>query len=267
MHKPWLMDRKLNFKVPDTTMAAVAKRDEIQHPFLESLYEWASSVRHYHFGKTLGQDTVMISSSDYDVSRLNRHDENLVIETFRNGVDKHGGDFEERIIRDMNKLGYEIEELMLVTGKANSVLGQLNQSQVIAIKEKDLGSFVNQDQLSQGMYRALALVIHLTYSEMENEDALLLIDDIGEGLDYDRSRELISLITEKAEKRFSQVVMTTNDRFIMNAVPLKYWSVAHRVGGNLRLINSKNSPDIFSKFEKIGLNNFDFFSRKLFLEK
>ena len=61
--------------------------------------------------------------------------------------------------------------------------------------------------------------------------------------------------------------MTTNDRFVMNGVPLDYWGVVVRDGCHVRLLNIRNSRKLFSEFSEFGLNNFDFFSRELFLEQ
>lgn len=60
--------------------------------------------------------------------------------------------------------------------------------------------------------------------------------------------------------------MTTNDRFIMNGVPLKHWAVVDRVNSKVKLVNQLNSPQIFEDFEDFGLNNFDFFASNFFKE-
>jgi len=52
--------------------------------------------------------------------------------------------------------------------------------------------------------------------------------------------------------------MSTNDRFVMNNVPLEYWQVIQRKGGECRIYNYQNSKDIFDEFTYTGLNNFDF---------
>ena len=43
-------DKKLDFQTPETDLAAFARRDSIQHPFLDPLGEWGAGVRHYAFG-------------------------------------------------------------------------------------------------------------------------------------------------------------------------------------------------------------------------
>ena len=120
--------------------------------------------------------------------------------------------------------------------------------------------------MSQGMFRALSLLVQITYSQLLNKPVCILIDDIGEGLDYNRSTALVKLLIEKAQKTPVQLVMATNDRFVMNNVPLEYWSVMQRIGTVSKIHNYRNSPEIFKKFELTGLNNFDFFSSKYYLK-
>jgi hypothetical protein len=54
--------------------------------------------------------------------------------------------------------------------------------------------------------------------------------------------------------------MATNDRFVMNAVPLQYWSVLRRHGGGAEVLNYENSKAKFDEFKFTGMNNFDFFA-------
>jgi ABC-type antimicrobial peptide transport system ATPase subunit len=113
--------------------------------------------------------------------------------------------------------------------------------------------------MSQGMFRALSIIIHLTYHSMMKTPATILIDDIGEGLDYDRSTKLINLLIELAEKNDNiQLIMSTNDRYVMNKVPFKYWQLIDRKGGECKVYNYQNSKEIFEEFKRTGLNNFDF---------
>ena len=57
---------------------------------------------------------------------------------------------------------------------------------------------------------------------------------------------------------FIQLIMSTNDHYVMNNVPLEYWQVIQRKGGECRVFNYQNSKEKFDEFEYMGLNNFDF---------
>ena len=126
------------------------------------------------------------------------------------------------------------------------------------VQETALPGVTDQFSMSQGMFRVLSLLIHMNYCQLSNTGSTVLIDDIGEGLDFDRSCRLIELLREKALGSAIQLVMSTNDRFVMNQVPLDEWSVLQRDGGTVHVRNAGNSRDIFNSFKFTGLSNFSF---------
>lgn len=119
--------------------------------------------------------------------------------------------------------------------------------------------------MSQGMFRALSVLIQINYGLLANLSVCVLIDDIGEGLDFERSSSLVKVLIEKARKSSIQLIMTTNDRFIMNGVPLEYWILLERRGSKCINYNVRNSKKMFDSFESTGLNNFDLFSSGYYL--
>ena len=52
------LDQDIRFQTDPTQLAVVKRRDSIQHPFLENLYQWSSSLRFYEFGAQLGKNTM-----------------------------------------------------------------------------------------------------------------------------------------------------------------------------------------------------------------
>jgi hypothetical protein len=61
--------------------------------------------------------------------------------------------------------------------------------------------------------------------------------------------------------------MSTNDRFIMNNVPLEYWSIMQRFSERSEIYNYRNSKKKFEEFELTGLSNFDFFTSGSFEDR
>src|SRR5262249_48639494 len=152
---------------------------------------------------------------------------------------------------------YYIEEITVQPPVSIRLIGNLPGELVgLTVKEKDLHGVTDQHSMSQGMFRALAIFIHVNYSEMAKKSSCLLIDDIGEGLDFDRSCRMIDLLREKAETSSVQLILSTNDRFVMNRVPLEEWSYLQRAGSNVRVRNYYNSKEIFEEFKFTGLSNF-----------
>ncbi len=112
--------------------------------------------------------------------------------------------------------------------------------------------------MSQGMWRVLSLLVHVNYSRLANPGACVIIDDIGEGLDFDRSCRLIDLLRRKANQSEIQLVMSTNDKFVMNQVPLEEWSVLQRTRNHVSVKNYQNARAEFESFKFTGLSNFSF---------
>src|SRR5439155_13458213 len=110
----------------------------------------------------------------------------------------------------------------------------------------------DQVSMSQGMFRAFSVITQLNYCVMSGTSACILVDDIGEGLDYDRSCQLIDLLREKCYQSSVQLIMSTNDRFVMNKVPLEEWCYLIRRGNRVRVLNYKNCREAFERFKVTG---------------
>ena len=70
--------------------------------------------------------------------------------------------------------------------------------------------------------------------------------------------DAVQRMRQKAKDSSIQLIMTTNDRFVMNQVPLEDWSVLQRQGSHVRVLNYANSRDLFEEFKFTGLSNFSF---------
>ncbi|MDQ7084275.1 MAG: hypothetical protein Q9M36_04780 [Sulfurovum sp.] len=144
----------------------------------------------------------------------------------------------------------------------------VDNSFVLAIKENS--NEIEQQFISQGMFRALSLIIQINYLEFrKNEQTIILIDDIGEGLDFERANNLIKYLIRNAEaqKDKFQLIMTTNDRLVMNSVPLEYWIIVDKDdNGKMDFYSETMYPKRFKRFKRIGLTNFDFFSSEYYKE-
>ena len=162
-----------------------------------------------------------------------------------------------RLDDKLEEVGLRPPESITVTIEPFTPSGELVG---LYVKEQDLSGLTDQVNMSQGMFRALSVIIHLNYSQGGEQPSCILIDDVGEGLDFDRSCALIDLLMRKAQAGGVQLIMSTNDRFVMNRVPLQYWSVIHRDGNVCRFFNYENSRDKFEAFKLTGMNNFDFFA-------
>jgi hypothetical protein len=250
--------RSMRFRPPDNELAAVVRRDSLQHAFLEPLHEWALAVRHYTFGRGMGRDVVVLAGKAEPGA--NERDQNQVVALFRRAEKELGPAFTDAVLGDMARLHYHVEAVEAHASGEIKVLhdGVPSDVLVLAVKERGVEGFIDQGQLSQGMFRVLSVLVQLNYCVMAGRASCVLIDDIGEGLDFGRSARLIELLVRKAAAGSLQLVMTTNDQFVMNHVPLENWSVLVREGGRVRVRNYDNAREIFEEFKFIGVSNFSF---------
>lgn len=248
------------FSPPMNELAVLIRRDAIQHPYLERLHEWALSVRCYMFGSALGKDNIGLIVKD--APDADDRDFNQVVGIFRKAEREFGPKLIDAVKSDMAEMQYAIEDIksMVPTGVVitSSVGDSLGGLSCIGVKENGVVGFIEQTSISQGMFRALSILVQVNYSQMANRASCILIDDIGEGLDFERSTRLIGILRKKAAAASFQLIMTTNDKFVMNNVPLTEWLVLQRQGGVVRCRDYRNSKQLFDDFKFTGLSNFSF---------
>ena len=252
--------RDMKFQAPPSELACVNRRDSVQHPFFEDLHKWGKNLRSYLFGTPLGRDHYAVFQKDKGEEKLNLKDTKQPVAIFKKGQKKYSKEFIDNIKTDMAKVGFNLDNITVGSPISITFQNLLEPPQGILVKEGDLKGTTDQNSISQGMFRALSLIIQLNYSLLASVPSCILIDDIGEGLDYERASALIKLLIDKAKKSSVQLIMSTNDRFVMNNVPLEYWSIMRRFPNESKIYNYKNSRKQFDDFELTGLNNFDFFT-------
>lgn len=264
------LQKSIDFQTPTDGVAAFQKRDSIQHPVFDEIYNWASSLNYYQFGTDLGRKSLAVDHPIKKRKKINLRDADNVIDIFNLGKAQLSHNFIEDIKSDMLSIGYNISEIgtqtpsVIFSDEEDEV--SLQYIQCLYVQESDLQEKTEQGLISQGMFRALSLIIQINYSLLAKKPSCILIDDIGEGLDFERASAMIELLISKTQTGLVQLVMTTNDRFIMNGVPLEYWSVIERKPGLAKLHNIDNSKQIFEDFKFTGLNNFDFFATQFYVE-
>ena len=259
--------RDMEFQTPPSKLACVYKRDNVQHPFFEDLHKWGKSLRHYFFGTALGKDHFAVFKQEEEEEELNLKNTEQTVAIFRKGEKKYSKEFVDKVKADMLEIGFGIDSISIGPPESITFIGPFDQPQGILLSESDLKGTTDQNSMSQGMFRALSLIIQMNYSLLASVPSCILIDDIGEGLDYERSSSLIKLLMNKAKNSHVQLIMTTNDRFVMNTVPLKYWSIMKRFANESKIYNSRNAKKQFEDFELTGLNNFDLFTSGSFEER
>jgi hypothetical protein len=186
------------------------------------------------------------------------------VHAYATAFERYGQPFDEAILRDMAKLGYALSDDGTKYLRNHARIELPEPLIGMFVKEVDRQTDLPQMFMSQGMFRALAMVVYVNIASFSKQRTLFLVDDIGEGLDYERSSGLIDLLVQHSRSAGLQLIMTTNDRFVMNRVPLEYWSLLRRQGPVVKAFTERNSAKEFEEFKFMGLSNFDFFSSAAF---
>jgi hypothetical protein len=250
-------EEPMQFQLSSNQLVVVSKRDAIQTPYLEKLYDWADKLYSFWFAEPTGKFKGYLDDRSINSVARNLRDTDKAALSFETGVKEFGDSFRTRIIESMKEIGYDLTSIESYKDSYLSTLGG-QPIYLLNVTENDRQARLSQTEMSQGMFRALSLLIQLIYCDMKKIATTIFIDDIGEGLDYERSSKLIKLLIDITKGNDTQLIMSTNDRFVMNNVPLEYWQVIQRTGGECHIFNYQNSKEKFDEFEYTGLNNFDF---------
>ena len=227
---------------PANKLCVQSQRDTKNYPEFESIMQWAEKLKGYSFSE-------LSSSKSYHIPSM--FNETIDFSDIFETLDKNA---EKKIfvIEKMKELDYEIEKIELVRLS--------DKYSIVLITEHGVNTPLYSALLSNGMLRVLYIFAYMAYLSTEQGARTLLVDDLGEGLDFSRSSELSKIIFDYCEAHDIQLIVTSNDNFLMNAVNLDYWVILQRAGEHTTGISKKTHPDLFLKFKKMGLNNFDMFS-------
>lgn len=252
----------LDFEIPHEQLTSYAKRDRLQHPFIERIREWAENLRRFDFSGELGKYRYALKSS-FEEKELDLFVTGNSLVPIVSVATSRYPSFRERMLRDMGEIDYGIEDFGIIH-YSEPFSKSSEDRYAVYVTEADLEKQVTQRDMSQGMWRAFSVLVQLNYYMLCGKEGFVIIDDIGEGLDFKRATGLVQLLIHKAKESGIQLIMSTNDSFIMNAVDIRNWAVLQREGNKISLFNYENSREIFEEFKYTGLNNFDFYASEFF---
>jgi len=224
------------------------RRDVREYPFLEEIAAWAQNSYGFKFGNI--SPLARLNQQEYDLL--------MAVENIPQLFKSLNPESRRRVIESFNNIGYSITDISLRDRGDGSLL--------IFVKETSLAKALPHYKLSQGMFRSLALIIFLEHLSANQKPQMVIIDDLCEGLDYDKATQLGKLVFQKCADAGIQLIATSNDSFLMDVVDIENWNVLYRTGKIVRSINNHNHPELIEKFHFTGLSNFDFFSSD-FLKK
>lgn len=225
---------------PNDRLLVLVRRDREAYPEIETLMEWAEGV-------------TVVSCSDLNSGTSLRGLSNYVGPMpFGDLVKALSDDAKKIVMTEARKLGYRVSSLNTI--HANSELN------LVAVKEENVPEMLVDFQLSNGMLRVLYILCFLEYVKTRAGQRTLLIDDLGEGLDYNRATLLGRKVFEICEQEGVQLIASSNDSFMMDVVDISMWQIVRREDKTLKVMNQTTEPELFKRFRMTGLSNFDLFS-------
>ena len=263
-------DTDLDFQVPTNVIALQQRRDEIQHSFIVKLSNWAGATRFVEFAGQENSALRPMSGLNQSISAMGELPIDLpdLIRAYSTAFTRYQHPFDAAILEDMRTLGYDLSDVSAHDMRQFLTISLPEPLIGMSVTEQG-GMVVPQHAMSQGMLRALSLVVQMNVALFAQKSAgaapsLLLVDDIGEGLDYGRSTAVIDMLISRCNQLGTQLIMATNDRFVMNRVALDDWALLRRSGSVVKAHTARNSAKQFEDFKYIGLSNFDFFTSEAF---
>lgn len=236
---------------PVNKLVIHTNRDIRKYPFFEEIMSWAKNSYGFKFGN-ISPDKAYNKQYKQDYELLNSVDNiPFLYKKLENEINKI-------TIKDLKTIGFNVEEISSHNNNFSINLYILETGSNVTIAFHDL---------SQGLFRSISLLIFLEYLIAMKKPATIIIDDLCEGLDYERANKLGKLVFEKCLANNIQLIATSNDAFLMETVDLKYWNVLQRNGSVVTSLNAKNHPDLFRDFKFTGLSNFDFFASDYIAQK
>lgn len=224
---------------PSEKLVVQIRRDNTLYPEIEKLMLWAEGVM-YVYCSDINPYTILGMGK-----LLNPY-------SFSDLVDSLSEKELKIVLKTAQSLGYNITRLTTV----EAVKG----IRLVKVQERSVTNEMIDMQLSNGMLRTLYLLCFASVIKHNNKLSMLLIDDLGEGLDYRRSVDLGKIIFKDCDDNGVQLLVSSNDAFLMDVVDIKYWQVLRRNNSKVTAINPKTHPDLFKEFRLTGLSNFDLFS-------
>ncbi len=236
---------------PNDRLVVHVRRDKNEFPFLESLMSWADGIRVFGFANT-SPNLVEIPDSPYQFTSLNAVPS--ILEQLTNTQI-------ENVLSQLRSMGYVVE-----TASVDPVKGLPPTTKIIFIKERGIAIPLKQFEISQGMFRAFSLLTIVEFLRSSSKIGAILVDDLGEGLDFERSKKLADIIFGEVSESKIQIIATSNDIFLMNSVSLNDLTVCYRSEHMVTSMNYSNSKERFDAWKQLGLNNFDLLSSNFLLD-
>ncbi len=230
---------------PESALLLHVRRDVKDFPYTEKIIGWASQS---------------VIRSFIDVNHPTEEQLYELVDGFTDEERKH-------VVEAANKIGFPIIDFdtfpRMMKRKLSSGLefpDIYEKLQFTVFTEKDVEPILPFKAMSEGMRRTVLLLILLEKIVQYKSEAFLVVDDLGEGLDYTRATKVGRLLFDTCREHGIQLVAASNEEFMMNIVDIDCWNILVRHGQTVKSFTKDDAPELFEEFRFSGLDNFDFFT-------
>lgn len=240
--------KHFDYSPPDDSLTFHARRDKVSYPYLENIMN--ESTKFYFLDVENGK--ALIYSRLQQKLFPNEVDISNFASLVQNFVSKEQ---KEIILEEINSLGFPIADIKVQTFPVDG-----KEIPLLFFKEKGIGTY-DIANASAGMKKVIFLITCLNLLE---KGTCILIDNLGDGLDFKRSMEIVTILEEKASDK--QIIVCTNNEILLNQTDIRNWNILHRDGINVKAYNYKNSKERLLRFADSGLSNYEYFMDQHYLE-
>ena len=225
---------------PESKLLIQVRRDTRKYPEIEEIIQWAEHTSVFIFSN--------ITTSPNSLSPYAISNEPLLPIMYARLQERQRC----QLLDYMKSMGYQVDSI--------EEYERENGSKTLLIREQGIEGAMTPYDLSNGMFRVLCVLLYMIYSSTLADARCMIVDDMGEGLDYMRSTKLGKVMFDYCRDNSIQLIVTSNDSFLMDSIDLKYWNILQRNGCRVSSLNSNKDAELFEKFARTGLSNFDLLS-------
>ncbi len=247
------ISQTVQYSPPDNMLTFHVRRDKVSHPFIEEILREISKFHFVNFDEPKMLAVGKLLEKHLPMEML----PSMTPICFEQFVTE---DKKKIILDQINSVGFLIEDIFVLSTVV-AARGETQKVPMLYLKEKQVSSPYSIIQASSGMMKMIFLIVTLNLIE---SGSCILIDNIGDGLDYRRSIEAMRILEDKAKE--TQIIISTNNEFLLNQTDIRNWNILHRNGSVVKAYNYSNNKEKLIKFSDSGLSNYEYFRDEYYLE-
>lgn len=128
-----------------------------------------------------------------------------------------------------------VEDLKIEPNQDENLPKSISEYPFVKIKEKSVDTWIQQNQMSSGMFRTL---MHISELYLSADDTVILIDEFEHSLGINCIDILSDLLLENRKLQF---ILTSHHPYIINKIGMEYWKIITRKGG---VVTAKDIKDL-----------------------